>query len=78
MNAIDAVKASWHATKGNMLKIIGFGLVSSLILFIGAILLGIGLVIAIPLVALATAAVYYQLSDQGSTPQMQTTQPATV
>lgn len=59
--AIDAIKASWYATKGNFWKLLGIGFVYVGITLLWVLALVIGLLWAIPTVTLAQAFVYKKL-----------------
>lgn len=59
--AIDSIKASWAATKDNFWKLFGIGFVYAGIIILGALALLVGLLWALPTVALAQAYVYKKL-----------------
>ncbi|HSX57697.1 MAG TPA: hypothetical protein VLE47_00300 [Candidatus Saccharimonadales bacterium] len=62
LGPVDAIKASWEATKASMLNLMVFGFLSFLVILAGAILFGIGLLVAAPIVTVATVYVYRQLA----------------
>ncbi|MBN9167545.1 MAG: hypothetical protein BGO98_33855 [Myxococcales bacterium 68-20] len=62
MGPIDAMKASWKATKGHKGNIFLFGLVSMLIAFAGYAACCVGGLVSVPLVMVAFATVYTRLS----------------
>ena len=59
--AIDSIKASWAATKDNFWNLFGIGFMYAGIILLGALALVIGLLWALPTVALAQAYVYKKL-----------------
>ena len=58
MGAVDAIKASANLVNQNMGTMVGFFIGALIATFIGAILCGIGLIVAYPVVVLATGYVY--------------------
>jgi uncharacterized membrane protein len=64
LGAIDAIKASFDFTKNNVANVILWFLVSVLAWFVGAILCGIGLIVAIPVVLIGTAYTYKTLNNE--------------
>ncbi len=64
MGAIDAIKASFHFTKNNAGSVIVWFLLSLATWFVGALLCGIGLIAAIPVVLIGTAYTYKTLNNQ--------------
>jgi len=58
---VDAVKASYQLIVANLSTTILFYLLSLVILFVGAIICGIGLIVAVPVVLLATAFLFRRL-----------------
>lgn len=58
MGPVDALKESWRITKGSKLSLLGFMCVLILLNIAGAIALGVGLLITIPVSMLAVAHVY--------------------
>lgn len=59
---VDALKASYRATKGSTLRLLGFLFLSVVSMMVGTILLGIGILIIIPLYFLCSGAIYERLS----------------
>lgn len=76
---IEAIKASWNATKGNVMNLIVFGLLSFGVVILGFIALIVGLLAAIPVVSVAAIYVYKMLSQQqvAAAPAAQVAQPET-
>ncbi|RYD35709.1 MAG: DUF4339 domain-containing protein [Verrucomicrobiaceae bacterium] len=58
LGAVDSLKYSWELTRNSALPIFLLWIVSALLIFAGALLLGIGLIYAMPVVSIATVAVY--------------------
>ncbi len=68
MGPIDAMRASWNATKGHKGKLFLFALVGFLIAFGGFLACCIGMYVSFPLFFVALAIVYVRLSGRGTTP----------
>lgn len=66
MNPIDAMSASWNATSGSKLNLFVLFIVLGLICLAGALLCGLGLLVALPVSGLALAWVYVRLSGRTS------------
>lgn len=64
MGAVDAIKASFEFTKNNAGNVILWFLVSLVAWFVGALLCGIGLIVAIPVVLIGTAYTYKTLNNE--------------
>jgi len=62
LGAVDAIKASWKATKGNLMELFLLGALCMLVVIVGALALLIGLVWAIPTTIIASAYAYRKLS----------------
>ena len=62
VNGVAAIAKSWQITKGNTGNLFLFGILLGLILLAGTLVFGIGLLVAIPVVGLATARMYRALS----------------
>ena len=62
LGPIDALKESMEMTKGNRWPLFGLILLMALILFVGILALGVGLVVAAPIVGLAYTFAYRFLS----------------
>ena len=60
---IEALKTSWHMTKGNMLDLLALSVISILILIMGFLALVVGVFIAAPLVTLISTLAYKILKD---------------
>lgn len=58
MGAMDSIKASWSLVNNNMGTMVGFFVGCLIAYVIGAILCGIGLLVAVPVIVLATGYVY--------------------
>jgi len=68
MKPIEALKASWAATAGQVLPLFTFSLLLALINIAGALALMIGLTITAPISLLAMAFVYRKLAAQATQP----------
>lgn len=64
MGAMDAIKASFEFTKANAGNVILWFLVSVAAWFVGALLCGIGLIVAVPVVLIGTAYTYKTLNNE--------------
>ena len=64
LGAIDAIKASFDFTKNNAGNVILWFLLSVVAWFVGALLCGIGLIVAIPVVLIGTAYTYKTLNGE--------------
>ena len=64
LGPIEAIKASWNATKGNLSEIILLGVLNFLVIIAGILALFIGLIWAIPTAMVATAYAYRKLSGK--------------
>jgi len=62
LGPIDALKQSMEMTKGNRWPLFGLILLMALILFVGILALGVGLIVAAPIVGLAYTYAYRLLS----------------
>ncbi len=60
----DSLRESWQMTKGVKLNLLLFNIILVFLTLIGALIFGIGLLVAIPVTQLATAYVYRQLSPK--------------
>lgn len=60
-NVTDSLKMSWAITKGHVLKLILFSFAAGLIYMIGYLAFGLGLIIATPVILIASAYVYRRL-----------------
>lgn len=58
-----SIKYSWNATKGHTWKIFLFGIVGFFVMLVGLMLLGVGFLIAAPVVTLAFTHMYRELSE---------------
>lgn len=76
LGAFDALKMSGQLTAGVKWLIVGFGFASMGIILLGALALGVGLFVAIPVVAVSFVFVYRSLYDQ--TFDLATATPGTV
>lgn len=63
MGPIDALKKSWHMTRGIFWKLFGFSLVSMLIIVVSIIPFGLGLLFSIPTIGIAYALLYKHLAE---------------
>lgn len=64
MKALDALKHSAEITKGQKWSILGFVIVAGIVTLLGALALGIGLIVAIPTASLAEIYVYHALNKK--------------
>ena len=64
LGAIDAIKASFHFTKDNAGNVILWFLISLATAFVGALLCGVGLLLAIPVVLIGTAYTYKTVNNE--------------
>ncbi|HEY3375749.1 MAG TPA: hypothetical protein VGK02_11925 [Candidatus Aquicultor sp.] len=63
--AIEALQQSWNMTKGLTGRLFLFGSLLFLIEILGVLALGVGILVAIPVIYLAQAYVYRILADRG-------------
>ena len=63
MGPVDALRASWSATRGEVVNLILFGLRLFAVVVIGLLALVVGVFVAIPVTTLATAYVYKKLAS---------------
>jgi hypothetical protein len=68
MPATDAIRASFELVNKNLGSTIGLYLGSIIAFFIGALLCGVGLLVAIPVVIIATAYAYRTMSGEAVAP----------
>ncbi len=61
LGPIEALQRSWAISAGVRLKLLGLGIISILINMAGALLLGVGLLVTIPLTTIAFVQIYRQL-----------------
>lgn len=62
MGPIDSIKGSWNLTKGHLRKILLFDLAFVFLNILGAILLGIGLAVTLPITTLSYVYIYRKLA----------------
>ena len=67
MGPIEALKASARITKGNRLRVLALIGATILVTLLGCLALGVGLLVAIPVTALATVHTYRRLSSAADT-----------
>jgi uncharacterized membrane protein len=63
LGPIQALEASWNITKGETMNLIIFWILVLLVNVLGALALGIGLFVTLPLTMIATAYVYKKLAN---------------
>ena len=68
MGAIDSIKASWSFVKDHVGPLILLYLLTLVVAFVGALLCGVGLLAAIPIVVLMQTYAYRKLQGQYVTP----------
>ena len=61
---VEALQKSWELTRGSVLHLLGLGIVFALVNFVGVLALGIGLLVSIPVTAIAMAYVYRRLPER--------------
>ena len=64
MNAVDAIGASWNATKGNGFTLFLFILAALVLNFFGLLALGIGLLVTVPWTTIAFVHAYRALAGE--------------
>lgn len=64
LGPIEAIKASWNATRGNVWNLLGLAGLNFLVILVGALALFVGLIWAIPTVTMASVYVYKKLSSK--------------
>lgn len=64
LGGVEAVRASWRATKGHKGKIFTFMLASLGVVIAGALACGVGLLVAVPVVSMAWTLVYLRITGQ--------------
>jgi Trk-type K+ transport system membrane component len=63
MKPVDALKKSFAITKGHFWKIFGFTFITVIVNLLGLLALGVGLLITLPVTAIAYARLYRKLAD---------------
>ena len=76
LGPMDALKASWHTTKGVSWTLFLFGIVSGLINILGVLLLFIGLLATIPITSIAYSYIYERLARGSKEAAASSTAPA--
>lgn len=64
MSAVDAIKASFQLVNKNLATMIGFFIASYIALILGYLLCGIGTIVALPVVVLASGFMYRRLQGE--------------
>jgi uncharacterized membrane protein len=64
MGALDSIKSSFQLVNKNLGSLIGFVIAAWIANFIGALLCGIGLIVSIPVVVIATGFMYRRLQGE--------------
>lgn len=64
LGAVDSLEASWAMTMGSKTKLFGYACVALLIIIAGALALGIGMLIAFPVVYAGVAWIYLRLRGE--------------
>ncbi len=62
LSVTDSLTASWNATAPVLWQLLAFGLVVLLVTFVGALALGVGLLVAMPVTSIAQVLVYRALA----------------
>ena len=68
MNVIEAVKESWRMTNGHAWKVFFIGLLAIPILIAGLIAFGVGVIVSVMWIKLASASLYHSVSLSVETP----------
>lgn len=66
-SAIDSLGISWRTTRGLRLRILGLGFASGLVLLLGLLALGVGALVALPVIMLASAHAYLRMIGEAPT-----------
>jgi uncharacterized membrane protein len=69
MDAVAAIKESWRMTRGHAWKVFGIGFVAIFIALLGLLFFGIGIILSIIWIRLASATLYYSVSASMSVTQ---------
>ena len=64
MAPMDAIKASFELVKNNIGQVLIFWILAGIVMFIGALLCGIGLLVAMPVVVIAQAFMFKRLQGE--------------
>ncbi|MEI8081409.1 MAG: hypothetical protein WCI74_06135, partial [Actinomycetes bacterium] len=64
LGAVDSIKASWNFVTNNLASLLALYVLSIAIIFVGALLCGLGLFVAIPIVVIAQAYAYRVLNNE--------------
>jgi uncharacterized membrane protein len=72
MNATTALKASWELTNGHVWELFVFALLRIGVMILGALALGIGVLVALPVIELAKVDMYKQLQNADTKVQRHT------
>jgi uncharacterized membrane protein len=73
LGPLEALKESYHMTKGHLLQLFLFMLSLILLNIVGAILLLVGLLVTVPITLLAIAHVYMKIHSLQGVPAVQVT-----
>ncbi len=76
MGPVEALKASWEATRGQKANLLGFSLVCGFAALLGVVALIVGLFVALPVIAIASVVVYTRISGLGVVPPSPSRHPA--
>ena len=71
MDAVAAIKKSWSMTKGHAWKVFGIGCLALFVALLGLLLIGVGIVVSIMWIRLASATLYWSVAAS-----MQETEPS--
>ncbi|MEI6623984.1 MAG: hypothetical protein WCP28_18985, partial [Actinomycetes bacterium] len=64
MGSVDSIKASWNFVTQNLASLLALYVLSLAIVFVGALLCGVGLIVAVPIVVVAQAYAYRVLNNE--------------
>ena len=64
LDAVEAVKRSWRLTRGHALTVFLIGVVAVIVALGGLLLVGVGLILSIIWIRLASASLYYAVSSR--------------
>lgn len=65
LGLVEAMKASWRITAGNRVELLLLSLLCTLVLFLGSLVLGVGVLVAMPVAFGAITVSYHRLAEPG-------------
>ena len=69
MDAVAAIKESWHMTRGHAWKVFGIGCLGLFIALVGLLFIGVGILVSIMWIRLASATLYWSVAAQMQRPE---------